>query len=101
MLPNNVGIAYVEVTEGDLMGEDVLIGMDIITRGDFAITNVGGKTTFSFRIPSVETIDYCQQGNQPAVLQKPIVKAKQPGRNDSCPCGSGKKYKHCCGKGKI
>lgn len=19
-----------------------------------------------------------------------------PGRNDSCPCGSGKKYKHCC-----
>ena len=101
MLPNNVGIAYVEVTEGDLMGEDVLIGMDIITRGDFAITNVGGKTTFSFRIPSVETIDYCKQGNQPAVPQKPIVKSKQPGRNDPCPCGSGKKYKHCCGKGKI
>ncbi|MBS5836458.1 MAG: SEC-C domain-containing protein, partial [Neisseria sp.] len=21
------------------------------------------------------------------------------GRNDSCPCGSGKKYKACCGKG--
>jgi uncharacterized protein YecA (UPF0149 family) len=21
------------------------------------------------------------------------------GRNDSCPCGSGKKYKKCCGKG--
>jgi hypothetical protein len=20
----------------------------------------------------------------------------QPGRNESCPCGSGKKYKHCC-----
>ena len=27
-----------------------------------------------------------------------IVRAeKQPGRNDPCPCGSGKKYKHCCG----
>ncbi len=25
---------------------------------------------------------------------------KQPGRNDPCPCGSGKKYKHCCGKNK-
>ncbi len=24
---------------------------------------------------------------------------KTPGRNDPCPCGSGKKYKHCCGKG--
>jgi len=22
------------------------------------------------------------------------------GRNDPCPCGSGKKYKKCCGKGK-
>lgn len=27
-----------------------------------------------------------------------IVKAKKIGRNDPCPCGSGKKYKHCCGK---
>lgn len=24
--------------------------------------------------------------------------AVKPGRNDPCPCGSGKKYKHCCGK---
>ncbi len=30
---------------------------------------------------------------------KPAVKtAKTPGRNDPCPCGSGKKYKNCCGK---
>lgn len=28
---------------------------------------------------------------------KPIVKDKEPGRNDPCPCGSGKKYKKCCG----
>lgn len=27
-----------------------------------------------------------------------VVKGKKVGRNDSCPCGSGKKYKHCCGK---
>jgi preprotein translocase subunit SecA len=26
--------------------------------------------------------------------------AKTPGRNDPCPCGSGKKYKKCCGKNK-
>ena len=25
---------------------------------------------------------------------------KTPGRNDPCPCGSGKKYKNCCGKNK-
>ena len=31
-------------------------------------------------------------GNQPQKAKK------EPGRNDPCPCGSGKKYKHCCGK---
>lgn len=29
-----------------------------VTKGDFAITNVDGKTTFSFQIPSTETIDF-------------------------------------------
>lgn len=28
---------------------------------------------------------------------KTVVKEKLPGRNDPCPCGSGKKYKKCCG----
>lgn len=27
-----------------------------------------------------------------------IVKEKKIGRNEKCPCGSGKKYKHCCGR---
>lgn len=27
---------------------------------------------------------------------KMVVKLKEPGRNDPCPCGSGKKYKKCC-----
>ena len=31
--------------------------------------------------------------------QQPIVKDKMPGRNDLCPCGSGKKFKNCHGKG--
>ncbi len=32
-------------------------------------------------------------------VSRPSVKAnKTPGRNDPCPCGSGKKYKNCCGK---
>ena len=29
-----------------------------------------------------------------------IVKDKKIGRNDPCPCGSGKKYKYCCGRNK-
>lgn len=30
--------------------------------------------------------------------QQPIRKQKKVGRNDPCPCGSGKKYKKCCGR---
>ena len=29
---------------------------------------------------------------------KTVRVEKKPGRNDPCPCGSGKKYKKCCGK---
>ncbi|PHV71951.1 SEC-C domain-containing protein [Sporanaerobium hydrogeniformans] len=29
---------------------------------------------------------------------KTVVKEKKVGRNEPCPCGSGKKYKQCCGK---
>ena len=32
-----------------------------------------------------------------AVTPAPLVKAAVPGRNDPCACGSGKKYKKCCG----
>ena len=51
-LPNRVCITNVQVSEGKLMGDvDVLIGMDIIQLGDFAISNSEGKTTFSYCIP--------------------------------------------------
>ncbi len=35
---------------------------------------------------------------QPQTKVKPIVNTEKIGRNDPCPCGSGKKYKKCCGK---
>lgn len=38
-------------------------------------------------------------GASDGTLKKQPVKAdKKPGRNDPCPCGSGKKYKMCCGR---
>ena len=38
--------------------------------------------------------------NQPQgpVMNRHISAPKKIGRNDPCPCGSGKKYKDCCGK---
>lgn len=44
-------------------GIDVLIGMDIISKGDFAISNFNGKTQFSFRLPSQEDVDYKEMLN--------------------------------------
>jgi len=34
-----------------------------------------------------------------SIVPKTVVRTgPKVGRNDPCPCGSGKKYKHCCGK---
>ena len=64
-LISGVRFTGVEVAEGKLpKGMDVVIGMDIITRGDFAVTNQDGKTMFSFRIPSKEPIDFVADDNR-------------------------------------
>ena len=39
------------------------------------------------------------RGQAQQVNRTPIVKDKMPGRNDPCPCGSGKKFKNCHGRG--
>ena len=36
-------------------------------------------------------------GGDDTVKKQPVKSAAKPGRNDPCPCGSGKKYKKCCG----
>ena len=60
-LPNRGRYVPVRVTKGNLLGAaDVLIGMDIISTGDFAVTNFGGFTKFSFRFPSLEHIDFVE-----------------------------------------
>lgn len=61
-LPNDKIIANLTVVGIDFNDDvDVLIGMDIITLGDFALSNFEGKTVFTFRIPSVAEIDYVEE----------------------------------------
>ena len=40
---------------------------------------------------------YTNAGEE-ANTKKPVKNDAKTGRNDPCPCGSGKKYKNCCGK---
>ena len=61
ILPSNVAVPDMEVTLGELGDFDVLLGMDVIRHGDFAITNAGGKTIWSFRVPPVEPINFVDE----------------------------------------
>ncbi|WP_213087148.1 SEC-C metal-binding domain-containing protein [Chitinophaga agrisoli] len=96
-LPTGDMLMNVKVSEcADATGSfGVVIGMDIITKGDFVITNVQNTTTFSFRMPSIETIDYTRSKYNQGPMTH--VSPSTP-RNMLCPCNSGKKYKHCHGK---
>jgi len=58
-LPNGAKIINVHACEGIPNSCDMLIGMDVISLGDFAVTNFSGRTMFSFRIPSMTEIDFC------------------------------------------
>lgn len=95
-LPSHIVIPYVQVTEGNI-GCDVLVGMDIITLGDFTITNFNYKTTFSFRYPSKQEIDFVKEIKAQPKFQKKSHRKKMR-RTDRCYCGSGKMYKNCHGK---
>ena len=63
ILPNRVGIGTLRVTEVEISQADVLIGMDVIRHGDRAISNYNGRTIFSFRVPSIEEIDFVREIN--------------------------------------
>jgi hypothetical protein len=64
ILPDGIRIANVPVAEIDSEREfDIIIGMNIISLGDFAITNNSGKTVMSFRLPSANLpIDFSKEG---------------------------------------
>ena len=42
--------------------------------------------------------DVMRQDTRERQVTQPIRAEKTVGRNDPCPCGSGKKYKNCCGR---
>ncbi|MBR5702687.1 MAG: retroviral-like aspartic protease family protein [Bacteroidales bacterium] len=61
LLPNRMEVKNVAVSEGVLDGFDLLIGMDIINLGDFALTHKNKGTVFSFQIPSTHEYDFVKQ----------------------------------------
>ena len=47
---------------------------------------------------AVVDVDKLESPDTEGTGKKPVVTDKKVGRNDPCPCGSGKKYKNCCGR---
>lgn len=69
------------------------ISMDTITRlFKIQVRSEDEKIT---RRPIQRQVRY-NRGEE-AEQNQPVIKGKKIGRNDPCPCGSGKKYKKCCG----
>lgn len=69
-LPNGVVFSGLRVTKGDIRGIDMLIGMDVMNHGDFAVTNHGGVTKFSFRMPPQSHIDFVADTQRPQRQQR-------------------------------
>ncbi len=64
---------------------------------------VAARAEWLYTLPQWNDIFTEEQQKELYLEQKKsgtVVKDKKIGRNDPCPCGSGKKYKFCCGKGK-
>ncbi|VFS66460.1 Predicted metal-binding protein related to the C-terminal domain of SecA [Kluyvera cryocrescens] len=77
---------------------------NIALHGDEEKTAELGKFTAEAYVDSIDQIrpaalalyDYWMDNPKEAPVKQPIVNAQKVGRNDPCPCGSGKKYKQCC-----
>lgn len=59
-LPNEVDINDLVVVDSEIGLQNIgmLIGMDVINRGDFAVSNYNNETVFTFRLPSSKRADY-------------------------------------------
>ena len=60
-LPTGDIVTNIMAMEFDSDEYDVVIGMDVIGKGDLAVTNLNDRTTFTFRIPSEEVIDFSKE----------------------------------------
>ena len=77
-LPNMVRLRGQAVIDGLLADAEVLIGMDVIGEGDFAVTHHGAGTCMTFQLPSGKHIDFVKEINQ----TKPTKGFRQPKRRN-------------------
>lgn len=86
----------------DKVKEDTKISMDIIWDKLF-YNMINADADYLYGLEEWDgllTMDERKEIADEWRRSRTVVKEKLPGRNDPCPCGSGKKYKKCCGAAK-
>ena len=84
----------------DSMTEDTEVNLDYDIEKLY-YNMVEAKAEWLYTLPQWDKLLTAERRKELYKEQKKsgtIVKEKKVGRNDPCPCGSGKKYKFCCGK---
>lgn len=80
------------VTRAPPTVQEMLSKLQMETKRSF-VPEIDQQPTASKAAP----VDIEEEPQQPQKLQ-PLLVSSKPGRNDNCPCNSGKKYKKCCGQ---
>lgn len=96
------GIGLRSLGQRDPVVEYKFAGYDMFNDMTAAIREETVKVLFRIKVEQKierEEVNKVTGTNKDDTVAKgPIKKAKKIGRNDLCPCGSGKKYKNCCGR---
>lgn len=84
----------------ETMEEDTEVSLDY-DKEKLYYNMVGCKADWLYELPQWDSL--LDEETRKALYKKQklsgtVVKGKKIGRNDPCPCGSGKKYKQCCGR---
>ncbi len=92
--------AYISILQLVMQGAKQNQVVTFLAEQDVEFKNTAAQKEFFKHIDGIlnNTRHFKFRGHKEAELKtKTIVKEEKVGRNDPCPCGSGKKYKKCCG----
>ena len=84
----------------ETMEEDTKVSL-VVDKEKLYMNMVDAKADWLYELPMWDNIFDADKKKKLFLLQKKsgtVVVGKKVGRNDPCPCGSGKKYKYCCGR---
>lgn len=99
---DGINDSLIEKNPIETMDEDTTVSL-AFDKARLYKNMVDARAEWLYELPEWDAIFTKEEQHELYLEQRKsgtIVKPKKIGRNDPCPCGSGKKYKHCCGRNK-